>query len=198
MDYHSIGFRECASEVARYLVAIEGMDLQDPLRVRLMSHLQCYSAQRELSLKSSVHNPWNPSTFPTPLPPAPAPQYPGPSTATVSQVTETPLQPSYSCAEPTRICQSMDNAFGSNNHYSRIPNGPSVNATAMPSTSMALVQPTPPAPPMMAPLPQMSSSNQYLGGHGFSGSGYGTTAPFNQHASSTGRPYRPWGAELAY
>lgn len=54
MDYHIIGFRECASEVARYLVTIEGMDIQDPLRLRLMSHLQCFVAQRELSVKSSV------------------------------------------------------------------------------------------------------------------------------------------------
>jgi YRPW motif-containing protein len=54
MDYHIIGFRECASEVARYLVTIEGMDIQDPLRLRLMSHLQCFVAQRELSAKSST------------------------------------------------------------------------------------------------------------------------------------------------
>ncbi|XP_059613394.1 hairy/enhancer-of-split related with YRPW motif protein [Phlebotomus argentipes] len=55
MDYHIIGFRECASEVARYLVTIEGMDIQDPLRLRLMSHLQCFVAQRELSAKNSSH-----------------------------------------------------------------------------------------------------------------------------------------------
>lgn len=43
LDYHSIGFRECAAEVARYLVTVEGMDIQDPLRMRLMSHLQVRS-----------------------------------------------------------------------------------------------------------------------------------------------------------
>lgn len=53
MDYHIIGLRECASEVARYLVSIEGMDIQDPLRLRLMSHLQCFVAQREISAKSN-------------------------------------------------------------------------------------------------------------------------------------------------
>nr|CAH0100780.1 unnamed protein product [Daphnia galeata] len=51
MDYHNIGFRECTAEVARYLVSVEGMDVQDPLRLRLMSHLQCFAAQRELSNK---------------------------------------------------------------------------------------------------------------------------------------------------
>ncbi|XP_033234288.1 hairy/enhancer-of-split related with YRPW motif protein [Drosophila pseudoobscura] len=52
MDYHIIGFRECAAEVARYLVTIEGMDIQDPLRLRLMSHLQYFVQQRELSAQS--------------------------------------------------------------------------------------------------------------------------------------------------
>nr|CDF52135.1 transcription factor [Euperipatoides kanangrensis] len=54
MDYHSVGFRECASEVARYLVTVEGMDIQDPLRLRLMGHLQCYSAQREVQTKAAA------------------------------------------------------------------------------------------------------------------------------------------------
>lgn len=53
VDYHIVGFRECASEVARYLVTMEGMDIQDPMRLRLMSHLQCFVAQRELQLKSN-------------------------------------------------------------------------------------------------------------------------------------------------
>ncbi|KAL3215076.1 hypothetical protein MRX96_006658 [Rhipicephalus microplus] len=78
-----MGFRECASEVARYLVAIEGIDLQDPLRLRLMSHLQCYSAQRELAAKSSCWSPASPA----------APHYPtssgspqaSPATAVVEQ-----------------------------------------------------------------------------------------------------------------
>ncbi|XP_052861310.1 hairy/enhancer-of-split related with YRPW motif protein [Anopheles cruzii] len=54
MDYHIIGFRECVAEVARYLVTIEGMDVQDPLRLRLMSHLQCFATQRELSTKANA------------------------------------------------------------------------------------------------------------------------------------------------
>lgn len=42
MDFRSVGFRECAAEVARYLVAIEGLDSHDPLCVRLLSHLHYY------------------------------------------------------------------------------------------------------------------------------------------------------------
>jgi YRPW motif-containing protein len=63
MDYRSVGFRECAAEVARYLVSVEGMDVQDPLRMRLMSHLQCYSAQRDAASKASLQSfqPWTPN-----------------------------------------------------------------------------------------------------------------------------------------
>lgn len=64
LDYRYVGFRECAAEVARYLVAVEGMDLQDPLRMRLLSHLQCYSAQREAAAKASLQ------TVPPSWPPA--------------------------------------------------------------------------------------------------------------------------------
>jgi hairy and enhancer of split related with YRPW motif len=46
MDYHAIGFRDCAAEVSRYLITVEGMDVQDPLRLRLMSHLHAYGAPR--------------------------------------------------------------------------------------------------------------------------------------------------------
>lgn len=52
MDYHNIGFRECAAEVARYLESVEGMNGRDPLRERLVSHLQYFAAQREYATKS--------------------------------------------------------------------------------------------------------------------------------------------------
>ncbi|PNF42718.1 hypothetical protein B7P43_G14149 [Cryptotermes secundus] len=95
MDYHNIGFRECAAEVARYLVTVEGMDIQDPLRLRLMSHLQCFAAQRELATKQAAvataspwsygstsgpqHYPPSPGAttqmIPPPPPPPPPPQH---------------------------------------------------------------------------------------------------------------------------
>ena len=54
VDYRSMGFRECVAEVARYLAAAEGMDLQNPLRLRLVSHLEAYGAQKEVSLKHEL------------------------------------------------------------------------------------------------------------------------------------------------
>lgn len=65
MDYHIIGIRECAAEVSRYLVAIEGMDLEDPLRIRLMSHLQYYAQQREVSGKVSSSSCWPATPYQT-------------------------------------------------------------------------------------------------------------------------------------
>ncbi|XP_077075704.1 hairy/enhancer-of-split related with YRPW motif protein 2 [Siphateles boraxobius] len=47
MDFMSIGFRECLTEVARYLSSVEGLDSSDPLRVRLVSHLSSCASQRE-------------------------------------------------------------------------------------------------------------------------------------------------------
>ena len=42
MDYHAVGWGECVAEVGRYLVAMEGLDERDPLRLRLLSHLQSF------------------------------------------------------------------------------------------------------------------------------------------------------------
>ena len=43
VEHQNAGFRECMGEVSRYLVAVEGMHLEDPLRLRLMSHLHAFS-----------------------------------------------------------------------------------------------------------------------------------------------------------
>ena len=47
VDYHLIGFKECAAEVARYFSAVEGMDISEPARMRLMTHLQMFASQKE-------------------------------------------------------------------------------------------------------------------------------------------------------
>ncbi|KAM6992841.1 hairy/enhancer-of-split related with YRPW motif protein 2 [Tautogolabrus adspersus] len=47
LDFLSLGFRECMTEVSRYLSAVEGLDSGDPLRSRLLSHLSSYASQRE-------------------------------------------------------------------------------------------------------------------------------------------------------
>lgn len=51
-EYYSMGFRVCIGEVDTFL-SKEGMDMQDPLRLRMMSHLQCVGVQRQ-----SAFNVW--------------------------------------------------------------------------------------------------------------------------------------------
>ncbi|KAJ8270744.1 hypothetical protein GJAV_G00118740 [Gymnothorax javanicus] len=59
MDFMSIGFRECLTEVARYLSSVEGLDTSDPLRVRLVTHLSTCASQREAAAMTSsmAHHP---------------------------------------------------------------------------------------------------------------------------------------------
>lgn len=49
-----MGFRECVAEVARYMTNVEGLDMKDPMRVRLLNHLENYLAQRELAINAAV------------------------------------------------------------------------------------------------------------------------------------------------
>lgn len=153
MDYHSIGFRECASEVARYLVSCEGLDIQDPLRLRLMSHLQCFAAQRELASKSCS----------TPYPHA-YPSYP-----------QVPSSQPYSHAHAPMSAPPAPHAPMDHHHgYSE------GSVSSVP----------PPAPP----LPATSTAN-------YPPSTYHHSAPappHHQYSQSGSKPYRPWGAELAY
>lgn len=164
MDYHNIGFRECASEVARYLVTIEGMDIQDPLRLRLMSHLQCFAAQRELASKQAGTTTWGyaptsstqaypalPSVAPPPpVPPVPVPPVPVP---------------------PPPPHQDM----GVGGHFDIATSQPAVTVT--------------------------STHHHYQHNLNTYSSPGGATSSnvhnYNQ-SSSTVKPYRPWGAELAY
>ena len=54
LDYRVMGFRECVAEVARYTTNVEGLDMKDPLRVRLLNHLENFLAQRELAINAAV------------------------------------------------------------------------------------------------------------------------------------------------
>lgn len=121
MDYHAVGWGECAAEVGRYLVTMEGLDERDPLRLRLLSHLQ------------SFHREHPPSAVPSAVPAA--------STTLTSTSTASSYEP-----PPSTVSAGM-----------------------------------PPGPGTMPPL---------LGGWGQ----YPGQYPQQQH----GKPYRPWGAELAY
>lgn len=81
VDYRSIGFRECLTEVVRYLGVLEGQSTADPIRLRLLSHLNNYVAEMEpspaaASLLPVQTWPWSFLHSPVPVPrreAAPAP-----------------------------------------------------------------------------------------------------------------------------
>ncbi|KAL0268939.1 UNVERIFIED_CONTAM: hypothetical protein PYX00_010713 [Menopon gallinae] len=187
MDYHSIGFRECAAEVARYLVTVEGMDIQDPLRLRLMSHLQCFAAQRELASKQAA-TPWNYNSYGT------IHDYPTSNTYDVASTQHhQPLPhhvPSVAPGASTHLTQPVTNR-------QTIPMQTPVNrltpqsAEAEMSRQQTLEGMSPSAEnsrQIQSGLQPNYQHNTYQGG--FAQQGYNTTGQV--------KPYRPWGAEVAY
>jgi YRPW motif-containing protein len=64
-DAHASGFRECIDEISRYLISVEGFDVQHPLRLRLLSHLECFT-ERSISPSWPVVHQQAPSAFATP------------------------------------------------------------------------------------------------------------------------------------
>lgn len=209
LDYHLSGFRECISEIARYLAAIEGMDLQDPLRLRIMSHLQCFLTQKELAARA---NTTGFQTYPTAPPPFPIyhqqnyshPHHQGQtfmhqvSTHTsehpVTQADSTTASPH---APPTYTTRSVSAASvaatASLQLHSTQQHMPNTNYSVSESTHVDQNQGT-------TYLDLTHSNGRALQPYPMvpfsAGSDvYSTNANFNNNSS---KPYRPWGAEMAY
>lgn len=144
IDYQSMGFRDCVTEVSRYLVAVEGLDIQDPLRLRLMSHLHGYGSRGQAPswqpsypvhhYNNLAHNVEKVAHETQPPPPAP---FVGPETSAYSR---------------TASVHSSGPAYS---HSSGYANYSTFNSLPLP-------------PPATTYLPP------------------------------NGKPYRPWGAEMAY
>ena len=49
-----MGFKECVEEASRYMISMEGMESNDPLRQRLLSHLECYLSQRVHAINAGI------------------------------------------------------------------------------------------------------------------------------------------------
>lgn len=194
LDYHITGFRECISEVARYLATIEGMDLQDPLRLRLMSHLQCFMTQRELSARSNpttIQPPGYTSCPPPPFPPiySPAQQnyahqgYAHQSASPIPVTQADSTTPSHSYA--TRSSSSHYPQMVGN--YQTTPATPAI-ATAAEATHVDHHQ--------GATYLDLTNSRTAQGYPPYSSAdSYAANGSYNNNSS---KPYRPWGAEMAY
>uniref|UniRef100_A0A3B3HSM8 Uncharacterized protein n=1 Tax=Oryzias latipes TaxID=8090 RepID=A0A3B3HSM8_ORYLA len=58
LDFLSLGFRECVTEVSRFLSSMEGLDSSSPLHSRLLSHLSSCSSQRDAAASHQHLHPY--------------------------------------------------------------------------------------------------------------------------------------------
>ncbi|XP_053322922.1 hairy/enhancer-of-split related with YRPW motif protein 1 [Spea bombifrons] len=178
MDYRSLGFRECLAEVARYLSIIEGLDTTDPLRVRLVSHLNNYASQREAATTAHTsigHIPWGGAFGHHPH-----------------------------LSHPLLLAQTPHSTANSPasseaHHQSRHPGSPHAESTTLrvpPNGNIASVLPVVASSKLSPPLLSSISS---LSAFPFSFGSFHLLSP-NALSSSTpppsGKPYRPWGTEI--
>ncbi|CAI9718942.1 enhancer-of-split related with YRPW motif 1-like [Octopus vulgaris] len=228
LDYRIVGFRECATEVARYLVTVEGMDIQEPLRLRLLSHLQCYCAQREaaaatktphwssVSTHPTINNQYNGSNHMTSVPNmigTASTQHTGQnehhlSTISTSHsglsVATSAVPPSYSEARVSQQTEISPPSSSTLHSHMRLPT--SAPAVASASHQMAASLNTSAQMQQISPsmLPTMSQISQFPVSLNSS-----MMSPNNHtYGSANGvginqhgpavKPYRPWGTELAY
>ncbi|CAL1584700.1 unnamed protein product [Knipowitschia caucasica] len=199
MDYRGLGFRECLAETARYLSIIEGLDSTDPMRIRLVSHLNNYASQREAHSGLS-HLAWG-SAFGSPptahlthslhllqhQPALTAPSTPMAPVSTASS-TSTP-SPSTDSHLPGRRSGSVTPQ--TEQAPLRVP----VTAAPTPVLHPALV----PATVSKLSPPLISSLSAFP----FPFSAFPLISPATStsistpaSASSVGKPYRPWGMEI--
>ncbi|XP_029299812.1 hairy/enhancer-of-split related with YRPW motif protein 1 [Cottoperca gobio] len=206
MDYRGLGFRECLAETARYLSIIEGLDGADPLRIRLVSHLNNYASQREAHSGLS-HLAWG-SAFGSPpahlthplLLQHQQPLAPLPRSATSSP--QTPLS-STSTSSPSSSSSSSSVA------ETHVPGRRSGSATPH-SDQGPMRVPSTTAVPTTVPHPALVSSSvsklsnpllSSLSAFPFPFSAFPIISPTTAISapiptSSVGKPYRPWGMEI--
>ncbi|XP_059365780.1 hairy/enhancer-of-split related with YRPW motif protein 1-like isoform X2 [Carassius carassius] len=190
MDYRGLGFRECLAETARYLSIIEGLDNTDPLRIRLVSHLNSYASQREAH-SSLGHLTWG-SAFGTPpghlahhlLLQQPRSTSSPPLSSSSSPSSSSPSAPSTEPHAPSRLTGTVISEAGRTGSL-RVP--PTLPPGLTPPTTSKL------SPPLLTSLSSLSAFPIPLSTFPLlSQSSLGPAAP----SSSLGKPYRPWSMEI--
>lgn len=204
MDYHNIGFRECAAEVARYLVTVEGMDIQDPLRLRLMSHLQCFAAQRELATKQAAVATASPWSYGSSSGPQHYPASPGASSQMIPPPPPPPPPPQHGHHDASAgggmatydITSTSSPSCGQTSSSSSSINTSSTTTRQQGQSQSTLTQLT----TATSSSPLGYSHHQYhMNLNSFPSSGSHHQNAFTSSSSgSQMKPYRPWGAEVAY
>jgi len=194
------------------------MDLQDPLRLRLIGHLQCYSAQREASaVKSCGGVAGGPPSAPPP-PPPPHPwnqhhQYPQPSAPSASAVmpmqnlAQHPAAFDHPHAGAGCYLEALGRGPGGPQAQSNMrltssvggmdPSQLSVSSPATGASSSHVMPSTQPSA-AAASLFGVHHAAQFLPMLSPNGLHYGSSAAAAAMLGQGVKPYRPWGAELAY
>ncbi|KAK4871501.1 hypothetical protein RN001_015625 [Aquatica leii] len=190
MDYHGMGFRECVAEVIRYLERIEGLDMQNPLRLRLTSHLQCCAAQRELATKQAASTtPWSYTTSTQPYPP----------------LNPIPASPSHAPISNLGIHQQSTSGLHHQHVHHELT--PFDISTTCSQTAPSSSDPSARLPPVTSVLTPLTTSTSTLGypTHQYPPNSFSVPTSshhqnYNQNnvPSQGMKPYRPWGAEVAY
>ncbi|XP_010157964.1 PREDICTED: hairy/enhancer-of-split related with YRPW motif protein 2, partial [Eurypyga helias] len=188
MDFMSIGFRECLTEVARYLTSVEGLDTADPLRVRLVSHLSTCASQRAMpSSMAHHHHPLHPHHW----------------AAAFHHLPAALLQPNglhASEATPCRLSSDMPPhgsalltaTFAHTDAALRVPSAGSVAPCVPPlSTSLLSLSATVHAAAAGAPA-AVAAATAITPPLAVSA----TASPQQAGNGSSTKPYRPWGTEV--
>ncbi|XP_073712393.1 hairy/enhancer-of-split related with YRPW motif protein 2 [Misgurnus anguillicaudatus] len=209
MDFMSIGFRECLTEVARYLSSVEGLDSSDPLRVRLVSHLSSCASQREAAAitTSMAHHQQalHPHHWAAALHPIPAaflhqsglpPSSDGPS----GRLSEVPQR---GAALLTSSFTHTDSALRAPSTGSVAPCVPplstsllSLSATVHAAAAAAAAQTFPLSFPGGFPLFSPSVTASSVASSAVSPSVSTSTSSQQSSGSGNSKPYRPWGTEV--
>ncbi|KAF4099766.1 hairy/enhancer-of-split related with YRPW motif protein 2 [Onychostoma macrolepis] len=207
MDFMSIGFRECLTEVARYLSSVEGLDSSDPLRVRLVSHLSSCASQREAAAMttSMAHHQQalHPHHWAAALHPIPAAflQQSGlpSSESSSSRLSEVPQR---GAALLTSSFTHSDSALRAPSTGSIAPCIPplstsllSISATVHAAAAAAAAQTFPLSFPGGFPLFSPSVTASSVASSSVSPS-VSTSTTSQQSSGSSSKPYRPWGTEV--
>ncbi|XP_026164016.1 hairy/enhancer-of-split related with YRPW motif protein 2 [Mastacembelus armatus] len=213
LDFLSLGFRECLTEVSRYLSGVEGLDSSDPLRSRLLSHLTSCASQRDAAaLTAASHSPLHHQQQPHPLaPPFHPHRWAAVATAAAFQplpaaapyrLSGLPVSPEGGAGgAPQRLAELSQHGVPSS-YTDSTSSSPSSSS----SSSSSLMLPCNPTP-LSASLLSLSASFPITLHGGFpilppTSFTSATSPPISSSSSpqtppsSSSRPYRPWGTEV--
>ncbi|CAL8315351.1 unnamed protein product [Lota lota] len=221
LDFLSLGFRECVSEVSRFLGSMEGLEPSDPLRLSLLSHLSSCASHRDAAAMTLLAPPPPP---PTPPPPPhrhhhlhhhPAPPFHWTAAAAAAIATATAFR-----SPPVSMLLSGSYSSSSSSSDVTSTSSPSISSTStsslrgsslLPCTSSIPISSSTtstsllPLSPVVQPLPLLLSGGFALVAPSLTPSSLSSPSPPISSTSSSSTPltsssqckhYRPWGREV--